>query len=124
MKRVYDVSARLIVEDIFAVDKLQSHGPEYELIVCSSGRGLFSYSPDPSTSVEDKLQDSSTRDVFSNDLPFLINLSFLSLSPFSPDHPSVLLAKEGGGYTASGKEHDIRRFTLQCTAIDVLGMNE
>ena len=118
MKRVYDLSARLIVEDIFAVDKLQSHGPEYELIVCSSGRGLFSYSPDPST----RLQDSSPRDVFSNDLPFLINLSFLSLSPFSPDHPSVLLAEEGGGYTASGKEREIRRLTLQCTAVDVLGM--
>ena len=121
MKRVYDISARLIVEDIFAVDKLQSHGPEYELIVCSSGRGLFSYSPDPS-SIEDKLQDSSPRDVFSNDLPFLINLSFFSLSPFSPDHPSVLLAEEGGGYIASGRERKIRRFTLQCTAVDVLGM--
>ena len=44
-KRPYDVAVKLLVQDLCLVDRIQTFGPEYELVVCSSGKTLLSTSP-------------------------------------------------------------------------------
>lgn len=105
-----------MIEDILVVDKIQAYGPQYELLVSSStGHGLLS-SPN-----HDRLKNNISIDVFSTDVPFLINVSLISLTPFSPDHPSVMIASQGGLYNASVYEPNISKLSLQCTAIDSIG---
>lgn len=48
LKRPHDLALRLLVQDLFLVDRIQTFGPEYELVVCSSGRSLLGLSPTPS----------------------------------------------------------------------------
>ena len=45
LKRPYDSITRLLVQDLCIVDRIQTFGPEYELVVCSSGRSLLGFSP-------------------------------------------------------------------------------
>ena len=45
LKRPYDSATRLLVQDLCIVDRIQTFGPEYELVVCSSGRSLLGFSP-------------------------------------------------------------------------------
>lgn len=45
LKRPYDSVTRLLVQDLCIVDRIQTFGPEYELVVCSSGRSLLGFSP-------------------------------------------------------------------------------
>ena len=45
LKRPHDLALRLHVQDLCLVDRVQTFGPEYELVVCSSGRSLFGFSP-------------------------------------------------------------------------------
>ena len=45
LKRPYDSFTRFLVEDLCIVDRIQTFGPEYELVVCSSGRSLLGFSP-------------------------------------------------------------------------------
>ena len=47
LKRTYDTAVKLIVQDLYLIDRIQSFGPEYELIVCSSGKSMFGPSPIP-----------------------------------------------------------------------------
>ena len=47
LKRTYDTAVKLVVQDLYLVDRIQSFGPEYELIVCSSGKSMFAPSPIP-----------------------------------------------------------------------------
>ena len=101
----------MLVEDIFVVDKTQKYGPQYELLVSSSGRGL-SPSNNPAT---------SHVDVFVTDTPFLLNISILCLTPLSIDHPSVMVPSQGGLYNASVDEAHIKKVNLQCTPLDVIG---
>ena len=45
LKRPYDSATRLLVQDLCVVDRIQTFGPEYELVVCSGGRSLLGFSP-------------------------------------------------------------------------------
>ena len=47
LKRTYDTAVKLVVQDLYLIDRIQSFGPEYELIVCSSGKSMFAPSPIP-----------------------------------------------------------------------------
>ena len=49
LKRPHDLALRLQVQDLCLVDRVQTFGPEYELVVCSSGRSLLGFSPPSST---------------------------------------------------------------------------
>lgn len=122
LKRLYDLSGRLIIEDICVVDKIQEHGPQYELIVCSSGEKLLPpnyYTDTPHQQYHNV--KGMEEDIFTSSLPFLVNVSVLNLSCLSPDHPSVMVPEQGGTYTAFTNEKTIRKLTLQCTAVDLLG---
>ena len=50
LKRPYDMSLQVVIQDLFVADRLQQLGPDYELIVCSSGRAYLGLSPSPSPS--------------------------------------------------------------------------
>ncbi len=41
-KRPYDIDLHLLVQDLCLVDRIQTFGPEYELVVCSSGKTILS----------------------------------------------------------------------------------
>lgn len=41
-KRPYDLDLHLLVQDLCLVDRIQTFGPEYELVVCSSGKSILS----------------------------------------------------------------------------------
>lgn len=45
VKRPYDIGLQVQVEDLFLVDPISAFGPGYELVVCSSGSKLLSFSP-------------------------------------------------------------------------------
>ena len=45
-KRPYDMAARLMIDEICVVDRMHHYGPEYELLVCSSGGHLVLPEPD------------------------------------------------------------------------------
>ena len=122
VKRAFDVSVTLSVEDIFVVDKNQEHGPQYELVVSSSGTRYFTGSPlERSPPKSDIPGDAFVGDTTSSEQPFLLNMSFVHLSPYSPDHPAVGRAVQAGCYVVQEKqEADLRKVVLQCTAIDIL----
>lgn len=42
LKRPYDAAVRLLIQDLCLADRIQTFGPEYELVVCSSGKTLLS----------------------------------------------------------------------------------
>ena len=46
LQRAFDTAVKVLVEDVCVVDRIQSLGPKYELMVCSSGRRLVSASPE------------------------------------------------------------------------------
>ncbi len=51
IKRPHDLALRLRVQDLFLVDRIQTFGPEFELVVCSSGKSLLDSFPlSPSSS--------------------------------------------------------------------------
>ena len=45
LKRPYDTAVRLFIQDLCLVDRIQTFGPEYELVICSSGKTIFPLSP-------------------------------------------------------------------------------
>lgn len=45
VKRPYDMGLQVLVQDLFLVDRIQSFGPGYELVICSSGHTLLDASP-------------------------------------------------------------------------------
>ena len=45
LKRPYDTAVRLLIQDLCLVDRIQTFGPEYELVICSSGKTIFPVSP-------------------------------------------------------------------------------
>ena len=123
VKRAFDISVTLSVEDIFMVDKNQRHGPQYELVVSSSGTRYFTGSPlERSSPPSDIPGDAFAGDTVSSEQPFLLNMSFVQLSPCSPDHPAASIADQPGCYVIQEKQQaDLRKVVLQCTAIDILG---
>ena len=53
LKRPYDTRLDLTVQDLCLVDRLQTFGPEFELMVCSDGRNILrSFSPGMRSSFE------------------------------------------------------------------------
>ena len=123
VKRPFDVSVTLNVEDIFVVDKNQQHGPQYELVVSSSGARYFTESPlEKSPSTSDVPGNAFVGDTASSEQPFLLNVSFVQLSPCSPDHPAISVANQHGCYVVQEKqEADMRKVVFQCATIDILG---
>ena len=162
LKCPHDLSLRLLVQDLFLVDRIQTFGPEYELVVCSSGKSLLSPSPTPSLSSVTSPRTSCATPTPSSPLMMpcsvsssrlsspavrtrfeasellsgfsgggaLLTLSYEMLKPWSPHHPSVREAVDGGGRTegAGGEqgredveEPVIHRVNIQCTAVDAIG---
>ena len=133
------------------MDRLQTFGPEYELVVCSSGRTIFT-SPSPTTkespekptpsptcpdqSVTTPSSEPSHRvpsleavstDIFDlsasvDSSSALLALTYTSISPLSPHHPATRdLGQEEMG-VSEGEPH-IRNIRVQCTAVDALGQS-
>ena len=103
IKRLHDVSVRVIVQDLFLMDKMQRHQLQYELILSSNARSIFSESSKSET----------TDDVFAFEGDFLLNILFNHYSCLSPDYPSTNGSVEGA---------DIRKLFVQCTAINAIGI--
>ena len=151
LKRPYDTAVQLFVQDLCLVDRLQTFGPEYELVVCSSGRTIFT-SPSPTTkespekptpsptcpdqSVTTPSSEPSHRvssleavstDIFDlsasvDSSSALLALTYTSISPLSPHHPATRdLGQEEMG-VSEGEPH-IRKIRVQCTAVDALGQS-
>ena len=149
LKRPYDTALQLFVQDLCLVDRLQTFGPEYELVVCSSGRTIFT-SPSPTTKESPEKPTPSTThpsqpvetppsepsrgvsslDTVSTDIFYLsaslessgalLALTYTSISPLSPHHPATRdLGQEEMG--VSEGEPNIRKIRVQCTAVDALG---
>ena len=146
LKRPYDMSLQVLIQDLFVADRLQQLGPDYELIVCSSGRAYLGLSPSPSRAGKDEdhstgvplasdsgetegsthelLEDMDRRDA-------LLTLKYNMLKPLSPRHPAVLEADkerdgEEGEDVKKKEESDIRepvihRVNVQCTTLDAIG---
>lgn len=121
LKRSHDLALRLLVQDLFLVDRIQTFGPEFELVVCSSGKSLLGLSPVPPTqqlfkttptsplvtptpSSEDKnfnivpnlssvnlFEDGGGGGGVSGDS--LLALSYQLIKPQSPQHPAMLEAE-------------------------------
>ena len=151
LKRPYDTAVQLFVQDLCLVDRLQTFGPEYELVVCSSGRTIFT-SPSPTTkespekptpsptcpdqSVTTPSSEPSHRvssleavstDIFDlsasvDSSSALLALTYTSISPLSPHHPATRdLGQEEMG-VSEGEPH-IQKIRVQCTAVDALSQS-
>lgn len=133
------------------MDRLQTFGPEYELVVCSSGRTIFTSpspttkespeKPTPSTTSPDQSVTTpssepshrvSSLEAVSTDIfdltasvdssSALLALTYTSISPLSPHHPATRdLGQEEMG-VSEGEPH-IRKIRVQCTAVDALGQS-
>ena len=104
LKRPYDTAVRLLLSDLCLVDRIQKFGPEYELVVCSSGRALLGLSPFSSSTTksssfnqtmaasEDKssqlLHPNSSQDVFGSS-PSFKSLESISTGVFSESHEDL-----------------------------------
>jgi len=99
LKRPYDISLRVLIQDLFVADRLQQLGPDYELIVCSSGRAYLGMSPSPSRAGTDKehssgvplasasgVMESSSRELLEDmdQRDALLTLKYEMLKPLSP----------------------------------------
>lgn len=104
IKRLHDVSVRVIVQDLFLMDKMQRHQLQYELILSSNGRSIFS---------EASKSETTTDDVFAFEGEFLLSILFNHYSCLSPDYPSTNGSVDGA---------DIRKLLVRCTAINAIGM--
>lgn len=146
LKRPHDLALRLMVQDLCLVDRIQTFGPEYELVVCSSGRSLLGFSPSSDspqatpTSPPGGASSSSTlkqtpsmasisAELFettqASNSSSLLALSYTFIKPQSPQHPVMLEAEgmekgQGEGLEEEG-ETVIHRINVQCTAVDAIG---
>ena len=147
LKRPYDITLRLLVQDLFVVDRIQAFGPEYELMVCSSGRALLGPSPVPSrkgtnTPSSDGPSRFGRRNLGVEEATVLelltgvesqgalLTLGYEMLKPLSPHHPAIMEAEEDrmdeeeGGKQTDECDHPepvIHRVNIQCTALDAIG---
>ena len=145
LKRPHDLALRLLVQDLCLVDRIQTFGPEYELVVCSSGRSLFGFSPPvpmttpiDSTGHASNLKWNASMASLSAELfeeaesggcgsGALLSLMYTLVKPLSPQHPANLEEEElqeGEGLQEGvGLEGEavIHRINIQCTAVDAIG---
>lgn len=131
LKRPHDLALRMLVQDLCLVDRIQTFGPEYELVVCSSGRALLGLSPPGPTPTTTPIPTSASIASISDDLfeemqtgtscGSLLALSYTLIQPCSPLHPVMMEAEEGEGPEGEG-EAVIHRINVQCTAVDAIGM--
>lgn len=103
IKHRHDSCLRVIVQDLFLVDKLQEHHPQYELILSSNASSLFTESTNHQQSMDD---------IFKFDGEFFLNIVFNQYSCLSVDYPKP---------SATTDEPDIRKLLIQCTAITAIG---
>ena len=129
LKRPHDLALRMLVQDLCLVDRIQTFGPEYELVVCSSGRALLGLSPPGHTPTTTPIPTSASVASISEDLfdetqagncGSLLALSYTLIQPCSPLHPAMLEAEEGEGLEGE-EEAVIHRINVQCTAVDAIG---
>lgn len=138
LKRPHDLALRLKVQDLCLADRIQTFGPEFELVVCSSGRSLLGLSPSSSDSAggasSSKLKQtpsmaSMTTELFettqvASNSGSLLALSYTFIKPQSPQHPVMLEAEGIGEEQEEGLEDGeavIHRVNVQCTAVDAIG---
>lgn len=106
IKRSHDVSVRMIVQDLFLVDKMQRHHPQYELILSSNASSILT-EPSPESNLNE------FDDVFMYEGEFLLNILFNQYSCLSCNYPARCISSDGA---------DIRTLLIQCTAINAIGM--
>ena len=149
LKRPHDLALRLLVQDLCLVDRIQSFGPEFELVVCSSGKSLADLPHAPvkttptttsSSSVREDLNDrkmttaNSSTELFDpthiNKAGLLLALSYTVLKPLSPKHPAMMEAEQEVCEGQEDKEEVaidleneaiIHRINVESTAIDAIG---
>ena len=107
VKKPHNISLRVILKDLLLVDKMAQHDPQYELILCSDGKEIFSNSPTGDTSM-----DTEEDDIFSYEGDFLVNILFDQCSSLSMDYPRTRYKLE---------EPNIRKLAVQCTAVNAIG---
>ncbi len=147
LKRPHDLALRLLVQDLCLVDRIQTFGPKYELVICSSGRSLFGFSP-PVPRPSSSAQAMPTGHASSSNLKWnasmaslsaelfeeaesggcgsgaLLSLMYTLVKPLSPQHPANVEAElQGEGLEGEGGEAVIHRINIQCTAVDAIGMD-
>ncbi len=145
LKRPYDVTLRLVVQDLYVVDRIHAFGPEHELMLCSSyGKSILSTSPVPfrqdskaSSGIRDHDRDASMESISSDflsredDQDALLTVRYKMLKPMSPFHPAIMeveeLEEEEEQDSAKLREYDhscepvIHRVNLQCTCVEAVG---
>ena len=146
LKRPHDLALRLLVQDLCLVDRIQNFGPEYELVVCSSGRSLLGFSPPPASneatptatptasgSSSKLLKQTASMMSVSSELfredcsgqGSLLTLTYTLIQPHSPEHPVMLEAEEEGAGKGEGPDFEgaavMHCINVQCTAVDAIG---
>ncbi len=97
----------MIIKDLFLIDKIQEHHPQYELILSSNAISMFP-PESPIENREVKFDD----DIFTFNGEFLLNVVFNQYSCLSVDYPRRNNVTDG---------MDIRKLLIQCTAINAIG---
>ena len=103
LKRPYDSVTRLLVQDLCIVDRIQTFGPEYELVVCSSGRSLLGFSPlDASLSPSSLSAPSAESSVFDKGIQSCLN--FAAVKPRNATKSTVGQVNSDSGDFDTGVE--------------------
>lgn len=124
LKRPYDSVTRLLVQDLCIVDRIQTFGPEYELVVCSSGRSLLGLSPLDASLSPSSLSAPSTAS-FEKNIQSCPN--FASLKPENIAKSTIEQANSdsdnfdtGVEMTSSGE----RKTLVDAVSLDLLGLSK
>ena len=69
VKRPHDIGLQVQVQDLFLVDRIQTFGPGYELVICSSGSTLLDFVPSSPLANKDEEPFNKATNLLSPDLP-------------------------------------------------------
>ena len=113
LKRPYDSIFVSVIQNLCVVDQLQSFGPEFELLVCSSAYPVSSTDSSSTIQRSDMLSEQSTETLSS--LNPLLYLSVSILTPFSPKRHDC--DKQSSSHATS----NLQLVSIKCSGLDVLG---
>ena len=113
LKRPYDSIFVSVIQNLCVVDQLQSFGPEFELLVCSSAYPVSSTDSSSTIHRSDILSEQSTETLSS--LTPLLYLSVSILTPFSPKR------RDFDKRSSSRSTSNLQLVSIKCSGLDVLG---
>ena len=113
LKRPYDSIFVSVIQNLCVVDQLQSFGPKFELLVCSSAYPVSSTDSSSTIHRSDILSEQSTETLSS--LTPLLYLSVSILTPFSPKR------RDFDKRSSSRSTSNLQLVSIKCSGLDVLG---